>query len=178
MLSFVRRCVSFSRARVLAVLEVVRHFRVKLVRRLLLRPRRVTRPASTAASLACRRRRFRLRLGLPIRNDEYQPLQTFDANLHHTLAQRLRAWNLGRTSGIENNLNLKSLDRPIYISTAVAAYPHRLPIDKEPIQLFGRIASRLRLAEDDRCNASAGAVLVVREHNPLDRACSLGEIFL
>lgn len=67
LLSFVCRCVSFSRARVLAGLEVVRHLRVKLVRRLLLRPRRVTRPASTAASLACRRRRFRLRLRLPIR---------------------------------------------------------------------------------------------------------------
>lgn len=48
----------------------------------------------------------------------------------------------------------------------------------EPIELLGSLQSSVGLVEDDRSNATAGAVLVVGEHHPLDGTCGLGKVFL
>lgn len=55
---------------------------------------------------------------------------------------------------------------------------HGTAINQEPIKLLGGFGSGVGLAEDDRSNATARAVLVVGEHHLLDGACRLGEVFL
>ena len=55
---------------------------------------------------------------------------------------------------------------------------HRAAVNKEAVELLGSLRSSVGFGEDDRSNATAGAVLVVGEHNLLDGACRLGEVFL
>lgn len=59
-----------------------------------------------------------------------------------------------------------------------AAHLHGTTINQKAIQLLGSFGSRFRLGEDDRSNATAGAILVVSQHNLFDRACGLGKVFL
>jgi hypothetical protein len=48
----------------------------------------------------------------------------------------------------------------------------------ESVELLGSLGSSVRLVEDDRGDSTAGAVLVVCEHNPSNRTCGLGKVFL
>lgn len=55
---------------------------------------------------------------------------------------------------------------------------HGTAIDQKSIELLGGFGSGVGLAEDDRGNATAGAILVVGEHHLFDGSCRLGEVFL
>lgn len=55
---------------------------------------------------------------------------------------------------------------------------HGTAIDQKSIELLGGLGSGVGLAKDDRSDATAGTVLVVREHHLLDGTRRLGEVFL
>lgn len=55
---------------------------------------------------------------------------------------------------------------------------HGAAVDVESIELLGGLGGSIGLAENDRSNTTAGAVLVVGEHHLFHRTCRLGEIFL
>lgn len=55
---------------------------------------------------------------------------------------------------------------------------HGSSVNEQSIQILRSLGRSLGLAENDRSDASAGAVLVVGEHHPLHGTCRLCEVIL
>jgi hypothetical protein len=64
------------------------------------------------------------------------------------------------------------------INNRQGAYLDGTAINQETIQLLRSLGSGVGLAKDDRSNTTAGTVLVVGEHDLLNRTSGLGEVFL
>lgn len=55
---------------------------------------------------------------------------------------------------------------------------HGTAVNQKTVEVFGGLGSGVGLAKNDRSDATAGTILVVREHHLLDGTCRLGEVFL
>lgn len=64
------------------------------------------------------------------------------------------------------------------ISEGDNSYLHRTTINKKAVELLSRFLSGLGAAENDGGDTTAGAVLVVGEHDTLDGASGLVEVLL
>lgn len=93
-------------------------------------------------------------------------------NLRNAFSEGLGLRNTGSTRGVDNHLDLSSIISLVLssLSSKHNSYLHRAPVNQKSVQLSGGLGSGVRLAEDDRRNTLAGAILVVSEHDLLDWA--------
>ena len=105
----------------------------------------------------------------------------WDDHLRNALGERLSDWGSRGVRSVEDNFDLfdcQSLLKRGRDLTWKLIYLHGTTIDEEPIELLSSLGSSVGLDESDRGNTTAGAVLVVGEHDTSNGACGLGEVFL
>lgn len=104
------------------------------------------------------------------------------ADLRDAVAEGLGSRNFRSMVGIHDNLNLtrNRLEKQGKRKQEKLgrAHLHGPSIDEKSIQILGSLAGSVRLAENDRGDTTACAVLVVSEHDSLDGSCGFRKVFL